>query len=517
MKYFITFVFACLSISATCYSQEELLVIGDKLDGTELKAACYTFPERIQTFSVDSSLDSLYLHLRETTKNGKYLKNRGEIALYHITDREFVWKVLVDYSKTYVNGTKDGILFTTSNRVSFIDKKTGNILWEQMLFPVYKDESLNLLLGYKNAVSQKLRAVRLTDGMELWQTKVAHEYGWNQVYSLDGAKRLVVADDICEFDLLTGSSKVYEAKTGIKDVKSMVLQGLMAVATGVATGVASGGTFGYSYVPMSSNVISGLVSNVCMQDSCYYVADRNNMMCLDQHLQPVWEYEFPDKTASSSVLFMQDDNIYMLNYGFGWKDGMRKVKSGRPFIAGFDRRSGQQLFFNRLSLKKDIVEDAFVAEDAVYMLFDDGLAYQALTDSVVNITPWNNMEERGKLQGLLSDTLYAFIPERREFVPLAFDGVNCPVYTDKGKVYVVDKELEIKQEYLSELLYFVRFRMNDYLCVCRGNDYWFLHKLGMPVAHFCLDIRQGAVVGNKLLMLTEENQLLLIDLDEAVM
>lgn len=515
MKRLIALVSLCLSIFE-CYSQDHLLTIGEKLDGTELKAACYTFPRRIDNFTIDPSSKHLYLYFRETSKSGKYLENKGRIGLYNIADTALIWTVPVDYSRTGVNRVKDGLLFTTLNTISFFDGQTGSRCWEQKLYPVYKDDSLNILLGYKNAASKKLKAVRLTDGTELWETKISHEYGWSQVYPLGDGKLLIVADELLELDLLTGSCTTYEIKSGIKDVKSALLQGLAAVVTGVATGIVSGGAYAYSYVPMASNVISELVSNVWMQDSCYYVADREHMMCLDKTLQPVWKYEFPGKTASSSILFIQEDNLYMLNYGFGWKDGRRKVKCGRPFIAGFDCKSGRQLFFNRLSLKKDIVEDALVARDAVYMLFDDGLAYQELTDSVVNITPWD-IDKYGKLRGLLPDTLYVLDPERKEFTPLAFDGVNCPVYTDRDKVYVVDNELQVKQEFPSELLYFVCFTMDDYLCVRRNDDYWLLHKLGMPVAHFQLEMRKGTVVGNQLVILTENNQLLYIDLDKAIM
>lgn len=515
MKHLIALVSFCITV-LNGYSQDNLFTIGEKLDGTELKATSYTLSKRVDGFSVDPASDCLYLYLRETTKNGKYLKNKGLIALYDVADTALVWTVPIDYSRTRVSCTKDGLLLTTMNEVSFYDRETGNKCWEQTLYPVYRDDSLNILLGYKSATSKKLKAVSLTDGTELWETKVSHEYGWDQVYTLDHAKRLVVADDILELDLLTGNSLAYKAKTGVQDVKSMVLQGLVAVATGVATGVASGGAFTYGMIPTGNNVISGLVSNVWMQDSCYYVADRENMICLDKELQPVWKHEFPGKTSSSSTLFIQNDHLYMLNYGFGLKNGGYKVKCGRPFIAGFDCKSGEELFFNRLSLKKDMVEDAFVTQDAVYMLFDDGLAYQELTDSVVNIAPWNT-EKYGKLQGLLYDTLYVFNPERKEFMPLAFDGVNCPVYTDEGKVYVIDKDLQIKQEYPSDLLYGVCFTLDDYLCVRQGDDYWLLHKLGLPVAHFQMNMRQGAVIGNQLLILTEYNHLLYIDLDKALM
>ena len=43
-----------------------------------------------------------------------------------------------------------------------------------------------------------------------------------------------------------------------------------------------------------------------------------------------------------------------------------------------------------------------------------------------------------------------------------------------------------------------------------------LHEMGMPVAHLDTEFKKGRVIGNKLLLLNNENQFLFIDLDEAI-
>lgn len=515
MKHFILFVFLCMACLTIHAQEENLLSVGEKMDGTDLKAECYTFPQRVETFSVDPSLEFLCLNFRETTKSGKYLKSKGEIGLYRIADKELMWKSPIDYLTTRVSCIKQGVLLTTAYETSLLDKATGTERWKNTFYPVYKDDSLNILIGYRAAYSNTLRAISLDYGIQFWETKIPHKFGWNQVYPLNGTKRLIVADDISELDLQTGAKVVCEVKTGVADTKMMLLQGLSAVAGAAAGAAITGGAYAYSYVPTGNNVITGLVSNVWMADSCYYVADRENLMRLDSSLQPVWKSEFPGVKASHSVLFGRGDKLYMLNYGFGLRSGGGKVKSGRPFIAGYDCQSGNQLFFNQLSLKKDIVEDALIANDAIYMLFDNGLSYQAFTDSVVNITPWD-VERYGKLLGILSDTIYVFNKERKDFMPLSFDGVNCPVLTDLGQIYVIDKDLQIRQEYSAEDIYLPDARLKDYLCVSKENDYWFIHKLGMPVAHLKMNVRRKVAIDNRLLVLTDQNQLMYIDMDKAV-
>ncbi len=88
MKIHRNLMLVCLLLMASIsYAQSETIVVGKKADGTDLKAQCYTFPQRVETFSMSDKGDYLCVSFRETTKSGKYLKNKGEIgksaARYH--------------------------------------------------------------------------------------------------------------------------------------------------------------------------------------------------------------------------------------------------------------------------------------------------------------------------------------------------------------------------------------------------------------------------------------------------
>ncbi len=205
----------------------------------------------------------------------------------------------------------------------------------------------------------------------------------------------------------------------------------------------------------------------------------------------------------------------MLNYGYGLANGAYPKKYGRPFIACYDLQNGEELFFNRLSVKKDMIESALRTDDAIYMLFDDGLAYQELTDSVVNIVPWNK-KEYGKLEAILPHTYYVANEDTTAFQALTFDGEHCLVHNERGVIYEVDKDLNIRNTYEREHIYVPQIPMKDYLCIGNQGDYWFIHEMGMPVAHLQTEFKKGRVIDNELLLLNEESQLLFIDLDEAI-
>ena len=93
----------CLLLAASIsYAQSETIVVGKKIDGTDLKAQCYTFPQRVETFSMSDKGDYLCISFRETTKSGKYLKNKGEIGFYDTKSSQLLWKQPIDFSKSKI-------------------------------------------------------------------------------------------------------------------------------------------------------------------------------------------------------------------------------------------------------------------------------------------------------------------------------------------------------------------------------------------------------------------------------
>lgn len=507
----------CLTLTASVsYAQSETIVAGKKTDGTDLKAQCYTFPQRVETFSMSSKGDYLCVSFRETTKSGKYLKNKGEIGFYDTKSSQLLWKQPINFGRASITCLSEGVLITEiGSKISLLSKETGEKRWEADLFPVYTDDSLGLVLGYNFSASNKLRAINLKFGNDLWENKIPHQYGWNEVLELGQNKRLIVADALHKLDFMTGELLTYPGKPGAHDTKAALLQGLVAVAGAAVGAAASGGGYYYSYVPVASNTITGLTSNILSQDSLYYWADRQQISCMDTAFNVVWQKEFPDVKASRSQLFVQDGKLFMLNYGYDLREGASRRKYGRPFIACYNLQNGEEIFFNQLSVKKDMIEDALRTDNALFMLFDDGLAYQELTDSVVNIVPWDT-KQYGKLEAILPTTLYVANKDTTAFQSLAFDGEHCLVYNDQGIIYEVDKDLNIRNTYEREYIYSPSIWLKDYLCIGNRGDYWFIHEMGMPVAHLETDFKKGRVIDNKLLLLNDKNQFLFIDLDEAI-
>ena len=313
------------------------VTVGLTIDSTAVVAESQSFGRRIEGVTIRSGLDYMLMKFRETTKSGKWLQFKGEIGAYSIKDSKLLWTYPFDYRNSSAHCTKAGVGIAKGNKFTMLDPNTGSVRWQGKFTPVQFDDSTNIVLGYSGPRSSKLSGYNMTTGQLLWTASMPHDknWGWNHVIREDSVHWLVVADDLNRLDIRTGEVCAFDAKTGVSDVKGALLQGLVMAGAAVAGAMATG----YAAYPVGvvgPNVINQLHSNVVQDDSLYFFADREQVVCLDKDMKTVWSYEFPSKTSAFSRLVCNDSTLYMFNLGFGLKNGQQRTKMGRPFIAAFD-------------------------------------------------------------------------------------------------------------------------------------------------------------------------------------
>ena len=472
-------------------------------------AESQSFGKRIHGVVVKQGLDYILLKFRETTKSGKWLQNKGEIGAYGLKESKLLWTHPFNYATSSVNCTKAGVIISNGSKVSMLDPVTGDECWNSKFYPVQFDDSTNVVLGYSGAKSRKLSGYDLRSGRQLWTVKMPHDknWGWNHVIRDDSVHWLVVADNMNRLNISNGEVAVHEAKTGVTDVKGVILQSL-AMAAGAAAGAMATGYAVYPVGVVGPNVINRLHSNVIQDDSLYYFADRERLVCLDSTMSQVWSYDFPSKTSAYSHLVCNDSTLYMFNLGFGLKNGQQRTKMGRPFIAAFDKKTGDCLFMNMLSLKKDIVEDAVLNPDGAFMLFDDGLAYKReLNDSTVTISTWD-VKQYGKLSSIITEPVYSYYKLKNMFDVIASDGFYFPVMTERGDIYMVDRELNISERFPANTLYWPICMVGDRMCVYStssgAQDVWLVSLQGIPEIQLTIPVRGIGIAGGKLFLSNSE-------------
>ena len=496
--------------------------VGLTIDSTVVMAESQSFGRRIEGTVITPNLDYLLLKFRETTKSGKWLKFKGEIGAFCLKESRLLWTRPFNYGTSSVVCTKAGVLIhQNNNKVTMLDPKTGEERWKRKFYPILSDDTANIVLAYSSATSSKLSGYDLTTGQQLWTVKLPHDknWGWNHVISEDSVRWLIVADNLNRLNIHTGELYTYEAKTGVVDVKNAILQGLAMAVGAAAGGMIGGGAYVYPY-PMGTigkNVINQLHSNVLIDDSLYFFSDRQHVVCLNDSMHTLWSYELPSKTAASARLICNDSTLYMFNLGYGVKEGMYK-KMGRPFIAAFDKRTGACRLMNMLSMRKDIVEDAALTPDGVFMLFDDGLSYKKeLDDSTVTVSSWD-VKSYGRLRAIITTPVYTYYKLKSMFDIVASDGFHFPIITENGDVFLVDKELHISERFPAHTLYHPICMVGNSMCVyspfCDQQDIWLVSFQGIPEIRMTVPIHNIGIADRKL-YLSNSNSLYYLPLEQS--
>lgn len=88
-----------------------------------------------------------------------------------------------------------------------------------------------------------------------------------------------------------------------------------------------------------------------------------------------------------------------------------------------------------------------------FMLFDDGLTYKhELDDSTVTVSPWD-VKKHGQLSAIITQPVYTYYNLKSMFDVIATDGTFFPVITEKGDIFMVDRNLRISESFPAYSLY----------------------------------------------------------------
>lgn len=436
----------------------------------------YDMGTRIDRLWCDSVGNQLTVFLRGTTKSGKWLDSNGEVRILNLNDLSPRWNTPIRYQVEQTGCHSFGFLKTTNGKTTLYDNQTGAKRWTQKIVPWLLARNDHALLAYStkgwSSKNEMLACYLPTTGEKVWEREIPHEFGWTDSEMLNDSTLLVASDGLHTINLFTGLGWDYEASTGAKNYSEMLATNALGVVMGALTGVAV-------YNPNAQKV-TWMVSNVLLCDSLIYQANRKTVACLRYNGEVVWETPLPSKLTAYSQIFPVDDKLYLLNYGYAYL-GQKRVNAGRPYLACFNRATGEELFLNRLTEKKDQIESASIKSNAVYMFFDNGMAYHALADSsAIEIVPWN-AEKYGKIAGIVRKDLFVLNADSTLFYTISND-VRCIVYTEKEDCYEVNDRLEVMREFPRDSYFLPVQSWNGYTIITRENKFHFIDAAGVKLA-----------------------------------
>lgn len=377
--FFVMLLTAFFSFAQSVQVTKSQKSVGDNLKANnELIADVFIFPERIENFTIDSANNKVTLSLRNLSKNGKYLQNKGQIVLYDLNQEKALWKKDINFMNNNFTVLNNNNFFTTGYKTSKLKSNDGTEEW-QLPNSIYFANN-DVALGYKYKIinsnfSDNLEGINLTDGKVLWSKEIKKNFGWNDVKKLNDSTILITSSGLHQINVNTGEGWSYEASTGRNDYKGTIAANIIGIALMATTGSGF-----YSY---GKDVVRELVSNTLYNDSesAVYLASRDKLVKLNISGEKLWEKELEKNQAAKSLLFEKENDLLMINLGYAYFNE-NLIDHGTPYIALYDKHTGEQKYMKTVAEKKDMIRCMQMNDDrsTIILSFDNKIAKYNLTD-----------------------------------------------------------------------------------------------------------------------------------------
>lgn len=490
MRCFLMLLVLILSLGTRAQRVTDSLSVAETNEGKQIWGKSLDFDKKIVYLGTGDSI--AYVLTCDTTKKGK-LTDDGHLYAVNVNQMSVLWNRNLNMSISNISqGTQRGVLVLSKPKSStlpyltLMDKMTGTSVWTQNLYPVYVNDSLDLVVGLNKIGSAETYAYRLHNGELLWHKKIpmTKNIGWDRAVMIDSTHMVVVGDDINEIDMATGKMWTIKAKTGIHDTKGAMMMALTNMVS-VVGAVGLGAPVATYYYNLQPYTITGLTSNILHEDANIYVSDRERLLCLGtDSLQQKWQYEFPDKEASTAALMMRHGKLFMLNYGYGNSLMRGIVKCGKPFLSVFDAKDGKLEKTLPLYDKKHVMNDGVITEKGVFLAGGDKAVFLSFQDSAFVTKDWDK-KETGALMYVCRRKLYGYHGKAPVLSLIQPTAEACPMITGKGNVSILDEKLEVRDTFEPYEMFSVRFEEGDAVCLQNQDDktnFWLIHRDGSPLA-----------------------------------
>lgn len=495
-----------ICISLPLFSQSKLVSIeNDKIFGKNFKTNSdiigtnYLFSERIENSYIDTISNLLTLQLRGITKNGKYLQNSGNIALFDLTNKTEKWSKKINYQLSSIFQLSNVIIQKTGIKSYCLDIENGSEKWEVKNSINYVNSHHKIGTGYKVNTfannTNKLEGIDLTNGKPIWEREINREYGWNKIYNLNDSIVLVVSSGLHSINLKNGSGWDYNTITGKNDYTSTIVANTVGVALGVLTGT-------YVIPYGQHDVVRDIVSNILIKNGNIYFASKENIVRLDQNGQVNWSFNLPKDKTSKSSIFIIDNVIYMVNKGYAFF-GNRQIDFGAPFITAFDKETGIQKFFSQTNDNKKQIIGYKVYNNEIILLYNDKIAKYSMADGSLVLEKNIDITSFGELQFIISDQ--TFIKSETKYIPLiSTDSSKIYVYTKNGKTLEIDGKLELTNQIENDQLYFNYLKTNKLKFLAKGNETVVIDDINLKIADLSVS-KYTILIGSKLYNIKDNN------------
>jgi hypothetical protein len=489
---------------------KERIVGKSLIDSSDIKGFEYAFPDRIHETFLDTTTGFLSVQLRGLSKNGKWLNNSGNMVQYDLKTKRVLWSKMMAYQMSTVQQFSNTMIYTVGNKSSCLNVNTGNELWEVKNNLYLVDPNKKIGIGYKfkgsTGYSNDLEGLDLTNGDVIWNRELNREYGWNDVFYTNDSTIIVVAAGLHAINLKTGMGWDYHTITGKKDYTEATALNAVGLAAGLLTG---------NFVMSTGhNLVRDLVSNSIINPTSIYFASREQLVKLNKQSGEIeWCAKFPSGLASKSTIFMNDSILFMVNKGMAFM-GNRQLHFGKPFLAAFNKRTGEKVFFSLINAKEDPILNFQELDKEIFLVFKNRVQKYSLETGTMIAEKEFPKEEFGELKYFVGDQVYVKTQGGDLANLTQSDSTKLFLFTNQGKTLSIDRDLNITKTILYQDLCLYYWRTKDYKLFAKDRKTLIVNNAGKTIAE--IEATSNAFVIGKTLYDTQGSTFVTMELGDLM-
>ncbi len=443
-----------------------------------IKATEYIFPKRVDHFYFDTVSGYITVLLRGLSRNGKWLKNKGDIVVFDIDNKQVKWSIKFPFQLASEKQFGSKIFIREFNKTFLLNIENGQRLWKNKNSIYLVNSDYNIGIGYlqrnSKKVSNVLHGIDLSTGKTIWHRTIDRNYGWNDLYYLNDSTLMIVADGLHTLNIKNGFGWDYNTSTGKDDYSGTVITDIAGIAVGILTGV--------GFYTTGHKVVSGIASNILSDTSGFYFVSKQRIAKINkQNGKMFWFFGINKSLACKSYIFLKDSLLYVVNMGYAFVN-RRKVDMGVPYLSAFNKETGKQVFFNIISEKKKPIVYLEFKDDVFTIIFGNSVArYSAKSGALLRAKTYFTKKFR-----IFSTLLGRNIFKKGEdatFTNLRdSDTTKTIVLTDKEKILEIDSALNITDTINSRQLYVGYLKKDGFVFIKNDKETFILDSNFREVA-----------------------------------
>lgn len=499
-------------ISLTVFSQikpdslsNEIIIGRNFKTNSYIKAKEYVFGGNIDSWHIDDSTKILIMQLRDKVNNNDDPKDTGKLFSFDLQSNRVIWQKGINYRNSTVDQYDNVLVKTIDNQSSCLNNETGESLWKSKNTLYYVNPDLKIGIGYKQNNTNSLEGIDMVTGKSIWKRKISRDFGLNDISQLNDSVIIVIAKGIHLVNLKNGTGWDYYSKTGKKDYTGVVASNVVSLGLSMLLGTDQ-------EVYTGHDLFTDMVSNVLVDSTSIYMADKSSIVRLDLFGFEIWKKKLPAGLAGKSTIFMNDSSLCMINYGYAYLNG-ELVNYGKPFIAAFNKNTGSQLYLQTVGYKKERLNGCNVQQDTVFLLSKNHIFKYSLKSGSELWEQNYKTDLQGELTQFAGTDMY--IEADSTYINLYLsDKTKMYVYTNKNNLMILNNDLLPEKTISLNDLFYCYLETNGYRFLENGTTTVVIDKKGQEIAE--LNISSNVLLRGQRLFEVEANSLVELNIDQLI-